>query len=237
MPDTTPCVDLPYPIGSDPLQIQADVQRLAEALDAILCTGVWHTGDIKNTIAPTAPPGWLMLDGSTITDGQTVYPDLWAVAPATWKSGANLVLPNMSNRVQMGGGTIGSVGGANSKVLSVANLPVHDHSMAHTHPITHDHKNANTGTGGYHDHGHVWSSTEGNSNGTMRRGDIDASGNYDEGLANGVIYGGAHAHTFDVPTYNGNSGASSAARTGDTGSASPIDTTPLNMRVNVMVKT
>jgi len=237
MPATTTCVDLPYPLGTDRPDFAGDLQRLAEAVDLLMCEAGWHPGDIKTTVSTVAPIGWLMLDGHTETNAQTLLPDLWAVAPATWKSGANLVLPNMSNRALIGGGTIGSVGGSNSKVLSVANLPVHDHTMAHVHTINHDHKNANTGTSGYHDHGHVWSSTEGNSNGTMRRGDIDASGNYDEGMANGVIYGGAHAHVFDVPPHNGNSGPSSEPRTGDTGSASPIDTTPLNMRVNVMVKT
>ena len=42
------------------------------------------------------------MDGSTITNGQTLYPNLWAVIPAAMKSGANIVLPDTRGRVSVG---------------------------------------------------------------------------------------------------------------------------------------
>jgi microcystin-dependent protein len=55
--------------------------------------------------AATAPTGYVLLDGSTITAGQTKYPNLWALIPAGWKSGANIVLPDMRGRTIIGAGT------------------------------------------------------------------------------------------------------------------------------------
>jgi microcystin-dependent protein len=55
-------------------------------------------GTIAQTICVVAPTGWLFLDGSVITNGQTLYPNLWSVIPAAWKSGANIIFPNASGR-------------------------------------------------------------------------------------------------------------------------------------------
>jgi microcystin-dependent protein len=93
-------------------------------------------GQIVQTIAVAAPTGWLMLAGQVVPNAQTLYPDLWLVVPATWKSGASLVLPNASDRVAIGqSGTkaIGTVGGANARALAAANLPAHAHTIDHGH--------------------------------------------------------------------------------------------------------
>jgi microcystin-dependent protein len=93
-----------------------------------------QSGDIKASIA-TSLTGWLQLNGATVLNAQTLYPGLWAVAPAAWKSGTSLLLPNMSGRVLEGGGTLGATGGAMTHTLVEANLASHDHTMAHTHTI------------------------------------------------------------------------------------------------------
>ena len=54
-------------------------------------------GTIVETLWTTDPMGFLRLDGRTIVNGQTLYPELWAVAPAGWKSGTSLVLPTRAN--------------------------------------------------------------------------------------------------------------------------------------------
>jgi hypothetical protein len=50
-------------------------------------------GVIVEYIGSVAPDGWLFLDGSTVVDGEFEYPALWAVAPAGYKSGSDIVLP------------------------------------------------------------------------------------------------------------------------------------------------
>lgn len=51
-------------------------------------------GAVVEWIGTTAPDGFLLLDGSTVTDGENIYPVLWGVAPGTWKSGSDIILPN-----------------------------------------------------------------------------------------------------------------------------------------------
>jgi hypothetical protein len=70
-----------------------------------------------------APAGWLFLDGSVIANAQTLYPDLWAVAPAGLKSGASLHLPNMANMFVSGPGATALATAGGSDTLSQANLP------------------------------------------------------------------------------------------------------------------
>lgn len=95
-------------------------------------------GTIVASIAATAPSGWFILDGSTITNGQNTQPALWAVIPAGWKSGANIVLPDARGRTIVGAGTgsgltartLNSTFGAETVTLSAAEsgLPAHNHS-------------------------------------------------------------------------------------------------------------
>ena len=92
-------------------------------------------GSIVYTCRSAAPTGWLFLDGSTIVGGQSLYPSLWAVIPAGWQSGANIVLPNARGRFFIGldPGTaaydaIAETGGASTVALSAGHLPPHTHS-------------------------------------------------------------------------------------------------------------
>lgn len=98
-------------------------------------------GTIVDYIGTTAPTGWAILDGSTITGGASLYPDLWAILPASFKSGTNIVLPDTRGRVAVGRNAsdtdfdqIGETGGAKTVTLSTAQMPSHTHIQdAHQH--------------------------------------------------------------------------------------------------------
>ena len=110
------------------------VEKLASAVVQRLVPA----GTVVATVSASADSGWLLLDGSTVTGAQSSYPALWAVAPNTWKSGSNLVLPNMADRVLSGSGatTLGATGGANTVTIGTANLPIHQHTIDHGHSHT-----------------------------------------------------------------------------------------------------
>jgi hypothetical protein len=134
---------------------------------------VHPAGLVEATVAATAPGGALMLDGSTVTGAQTLHPELWAVAPAAWKSGADLILPDARGRTIIGAGTgagltartLGALVGVESVTLSAAESGVaahthgtsgHSHSVsAHTHSETsHSHSvSAHTHSTPAHTHG------------------------------------------------------------------------------------
>lgn len=89
-----------------------------------IITGVWDT----------APPGFFLLNGQTLPNAQTFYPALWAVAPVAWRTGSDLVLPNMTNRVPLATtGAVGVLAGSNTHTLTAANLPAHAHTINHAH--------------------------------------------------------------------------------------------------------
>lgn len=95
-------------------------------------------------IGVAAPTGFTLIDGSTIANAQTLYPDLWAVAPASWKSGANLVLPDWRGLMPMNvsaAHALLTTGGAETHTLSGAELPDHTHTDTHNN-------NYNVGSGG-----------------------------------------------------------------------------------------
>jgi len=100
-------------------------------------------GTIVDYIGTTAPSGWAVLDGSTITNGQTLYPALWAVLPAGFKFGTSIILPDTRGRVAVGRNpsdtdfdNVGDLGGAKTVTLSTAEIPSHNHTQnAHGHSL------------------------------------------------------------------------------------------------------
>jgi len=171
---------------ADPLHIEPQVYPSMAALDASLLDdgslatvaglglfikgtdGIWRAvdnpaGTIQATIATVADPGWALMDGQTLLNAQTLYPRLWALAPASWKAGANITLPTMTNRIPMGFGTtaLGSIGGANALTLALAMLPAHSHAIDHDHPpvstgfVSNDHQHDYSGVTGTENQQHV----------------------------------------------------------------------------------
>lgn len=143
-------------------------------------------GVVWDWVGTTAPPGWALLDGSTITNAQTLYPDLWAAAPTAWRSGSNLILPNGKGRsvVMYDSGnafvnTIGALVGA-ADAATVAHTHAHSlgtgvESQGHVHYI-----------GGVHGNVGGWVSTV----------VTDAQGGHSHG------YGGLGL-MYNSPTYGG----------------------------------
>jgi microcystin-dependent protein len=191
-------------------------------------------GDVKSGVWSAAPTGWLMLDGSTEVDAETNYPDLWAAAPASWQSGADLVLPDMTeDRVLMGGGVLGAEGGANTHTLIEANLPSHTHTIAHTHAIDHDHGSVTSGNnsvGHTHTINHDHATTESGVNTPSHQHIVEYN------LITNLSLGGAtnvrsivnsggstdiktrvqdanHTHFTDLANFTGTSGTNSADHT------------------------
>lgn len=132
MPTTTPNRGYPYPVDGDPIDIAGDIGDLAIAIDLDF-GAVLPGGAVTLTIAAVAPAGWALFTGQTLTGADVAYPALWAVAPAAWKSGANLILPDARGRYLVtsgGAAALGSVGGSNSRTLTTAQMPYHGHGGA-----------------------------------------------------------------------------------------------------------
>lgn len=139
-------------------------------------------------------------------------------------------------------GQIGSLQGDNTYTLTISNMPAHNHTIAqHTHPMTHahtipahthtvpahSHTMAHTHTIN-HDHGVATAASAGAHTHTQDVFGHNGSGNYsnfacgDSTNNSGIgsptattASAGAHTHVVDIPVFNGNSGASSAASTGN----------------------
>ncbi len=120
------------------------------------------TGTQLSTAATIPPPGTLLLQGQTVS--RATYPDLWRWASthgAVYAGGfgagdgsTTFVLPDARNRVLVGaGGTyaVGATGGADTRVIAIANLPAHDHNVGgSTGSDSHSHSGTTGGSGGNH---------------------------------------------------------------------------------------
>jgi len=96
-------------------------------------------GIITATISATPDQGFVFLNGTIITDGQTLYPNLWAKIPSAWKSGANILLPDARGKMLVGADAtlmLGALAGSAALTIAAANLPPHIHAVDHDHPNT-----------------------------------------------------------------------------------------------------
>jgi len=150
-------------VGSDEI-IAASIAE--SKLASSLVEKLVPAGTVVATIRSSADSGYLLLDGTPVTSANTLYPALWDIAPAAWKSGTTLTLPDVSNKMLFGSGTtsLGATGGDASRTLGTANLPPHTHSIDHGHgddfaltDSNHSHDFAHTHSvsvsGGDHEHG------------------------------------------------------------------------------------
>jgi microcystin-dependent protein len=129
----------------------------AEMADLLATLGVGQpVGIIVDYIGLTAPVGWIALNGQTITNGETLYPLLWAVLPVSMKSGANIVTPNTGGRAVVGYTTgdvdynaIGKLSGTKTHVLTVGETPL----KSHNHVVdSHNHGGSTGNESAYHTH-------------------------------------------------------------------------------------
>jgi len=152
MPATTPVLGLPYPTGGDPIDTAGDIQRLAMALDT---GGGVPGGTVTMTIAAVAPAGWALLNGTTLTNCQTLYPETWGASPVAWRSGADLLLPNAGSRYPITADAtygLGTVGGSATRQLAAGHLPQHTHAGWTGYEDTSHFHSAVTDSQGYHGH-------------------------------------------------------------------------------------
>lgn len=213
-----------------------DVATGVHGVGALKVAG-YLPGEIKMYGAATAPSLWLLCDGSAVS--RTTYSDLFAVVGTSFGAGDGATtfnLPDFSDRVPMGGGTLGAQGGANSVTLTEANLAPHTHlGPLHTHPIDHNHPSATTGSDS-HTHGFTAQGigNTANDGDTLRLTDLnDATGGAGTNYS-GTVDSDSHTHSFDVPAYSGTSG-SGGGSTGSTGDGTAVDTTPAHQRVSFII--
>lgn len=83
---------------------------------------------VSATAAATPDPGYVFIDGSTLVNGQVLYPAAWARIPATWQSAPNIILPDWRGKILIADDAaalyaLGGSAGAMSKTIAQANLP------------------------------------------------------------------------------------------------------------------
>lgn len=175
-------------------------------------------GEMRMTILTSVPAGWFLMNGQKILNAATLYPTLWAAAPAAWKTGSDLTLPDTSRRHIIGStnNAPGEVGGNDSITLAVAHLPSHTHADG----------TLTTSAAGSHSH----EPSNGSYNFAIHRtGTADTpSGNAAASTTYGITFTGTtsvapnHSHTV-----TGNTAA--------TGSGTPYEHRPKYMTVNMMI--
>jgi len=176
-------------------------------------------GTLLDFAGSTPPSGYLLCNGQAVS--RITYAALFAVIGGTWGGGdgsTTFNLPDLRRRVTVGaGGTavagpavaLGSLGGAETNVLTLGNIPSHMHGIidqAHQHgasvagntgTVSSDHNhNFGTNEAGWHQHRHqaayhpqVW------------QGYQEAYGQYGGGTADDTGYlmytegSGSHSHT------------------------------------------
>lgn len=168
-------------------------------------------GSVHYFASSTAPEGYLVCDGTVVNSGTrtiqgktadfTVLHNLLG----TTFGGTSGTLPNLMNRVAMGGSggsnyNVGAKGGSNSHTINVRDLPAHKHPLTlngkHRHTVTvaeegyHAHNNiANVN----HDHSPAPISTHNGHNHNIQLGDVP---NHSHGTETGQD--GYHDHNVET---------------------------------------
>jgi microcystin-dependent protein len=168
-------------------------------------------GTLLMYAAATAPEGYLLANGQAVS--RIAYADLFAVIGSTYGSGdgsTTFNLPNLTNRFPLGGGTLGTTGGATSATLTTNELPAHTHTGTTNADGAHAHSINDPG------HSHSVSGTLQTAAGLNTVTDLDDSANEPDvtqtisttssssttGIS--VNSGGAHSHAFTTaPTGGG----------------------------------
>lgn len=111
------------------------------------------TGVVLPFAGSTAPSGWLLCNGATIS--RTTYATLFGVIGTTYGSGdgsTTFLVPDLKGRVPAGkeetasrlttagsginGATLGATGGAETHTLTTAQMPSHSHGLTNTSGFT-----------------------------------------------------------------------------------------------------
>ena len=162
---------------------------LAAALQAFLTP----TGTVSAFAGSSAPTGYLLCDGSAVS--QTTYAALFAVVGANafgTDGGGNFSLPNLKGRTVIGVGVGTEITGVRGTLQGAATLP------AHTHPVS---AWATTDSAGNHRHGLRVSQV---TTGSVYDGTdpiVRTTGTLqDSSYDHPVGYAGSHNHTIPATT-------------------------------------
>lgn len=157
-------------VGPDPFpQYATDVDMAAAIAAAVasIANKLVPAGTVHATVGATADIGYLLIDGSTVVNAQTIHPAMWLRIPASWKVGADMVMPDWRSRMLVmddSGATftLGGTAGSMAKTIASGNLPRHTHTMDHAHSasgsssginLAHNHSySTTTSTDGSHVH-------------------------------------------------------------------------------------
>lgn len=196
----------------------------------------------------SVPSGWLELNGQTVVGADILYPDLWAIAPAGWKSGSNLTVPNLQGKFPAGASAsdtdfdLEDVGGSKTQTLTTTHLPAHTHDFTHTHNISASSAGAHThgdgslavSSSGGHTHDYPFNTNPpivykagagfGESIGTgVNDGSLEFIDDGDVFNYNNMSTSGSHSHTVTGTTASSgahtHTGSTTSQSTSTTGSA------------------
>lgn len=179
-------------------------------------------GTLRASLTASAEPGWLAMD-QTVANAQTLYPVLWGKAPAAWKSGSSLVLPDMEDVSVAGaggGGVLGALFGSNTVTLTTGNLPAHTHTTpAHTHT-------GSAANAGSHSHSYFFATQDLQLN-------VNAGSQWlvDRRGFSSLSTDAAGDHTHTVTINSGGAGTS-----GSTGSGTAVNTLNRNLAIIWKIK-
>jgi microcystin-dependent protein len=199
------------------------------------------SGSIQIFAGSTAPNGWLVCNGDTIS--RSAYSNLFKVIGTTYgigNSNTTFTLPDMRGRCPIGVGTgasltartLGSNVGAETATLAQVNLPSHTHTASvGTQSANHTH----TGTSGGHsaNHTHSYGTPIGISGAQV--GIIDTLTGSSSGTpqTGGNSVGHTHATTFG----SGSATHTHSVTNSNTGSGTAFGIMPPSMVVNFIIKT
>lgn len=97
-------------------------------LEEYLMSDFRNLGMIAAFASTVIPPRWLLMNGQTVA--QSDYPELAGIAPSSWISGTNLVLPDTRGRMLRNtpsGGSVAAIGGSENHTLAESEMPAHVH--------------------------------------------------------------------------------------------------------------
>ena len=135
---TTSRFAIPYPSPDDNPDGPAQMQALAERVDAAMFAA--FPGDLKFSARTGEHGNWIKADGRALAAGQydALRNALIADGSPFGASGGNPLIPDLRARMPLGAGTgypHGGAGGAASHVLTTAQMPSHSHSATSTGDI------------------------------------------------------------------------------------------------------